>query len=146
VIGLHVVGVALWIGPLAGLLLLAPGLSERAEPAAAGYARFAAWPCGLVAVSGVLAAWQQLGGLEGSRTAYGALLAAKLLVLVLLVVLAVRHHRRVLPAVAAGDRAAVVRAAAVELVLAALAIGLSGALAATDPPAAGTALAVVAPR
>jgi putative copper export protein len=143
VIGLHVTGVALWIGPLAGLLLLARTLADQAAPAA-GYARLAAWASVLVAVSGALAAWQQLGGAGGVRTAYGALVAAKLLVLVLLAALAVRHRRRVLPAVADGDRAALARAAAVELVVAALAIGLSAALASTEPPASlGTALAAV---
>ena len=93
VIGLHVAGVALWIGPLAGLLLLGPGLRGAAAPAAAGYARSAGWTSGLVAVSGVLAAWQQLGGAGGFRSGYGALVAVKVLVLVLLVALAVRHRR-----------------------------------------------------
>ena len=142
VIGLHVAGVALWIGPLAGLLVLGPRLGGAAAPAAAGYARSAGWTSGLVAVSGGLAAWQQLGGAAGFRTGYGALVAVKIVVLVLLVVLAARHRRRVLPAVVAGDFGALARAAAVELVLAALAIGMSGALAATDPPAAVLAIAL----
>ena len=141
VIGLHVAGVALWIGPLAGLLLLGPGLRGAAAPAAAGYARSAGWTSGLVAVSGVLAAWQQLGGAGGFRSGYGVLVAVKVLVLVLLVALAVRHRRRVLPA-AAHDSGALARAAAVELVVAALAIGISGALAATDPPAAMLSIAL----
>ncbi len=142
VIGLHVAGVALWIGPLAGLLVLGPGLGGALAPATAGYARSAGWTSGLVAVSGGLAAWQQLGGVTGFRTGYGALVAVKIVVLVLLVVLAARHRRRVLPAVAAGDSGALAGAAAVELVVAALAIGISGALAATDPPAAVLAIAL----
>jgi putative copper resistance protein D len=144
VIGVHVAGVALWIGPLAGLALLAPGLGDHAAAAAAGYSRVAGWACLLVALSGALGAWQQLGGASGVRTAYGAVVGAKVLVLLMLAALVVWHRRRVLPAVAAGGSRALVPAAAVELVLAALAIGLSAALAATDPPSAlTTALAAV---
>jgi putative copper resistance protein D len=145
VTGLHVAGVALWIGPLAGLLVLAPGLGNAAAPAVAGYARSAAWTSGLVAASGALAAWQQLGGASGLRTAYAGLVAAKLLVLALLVVLAVLHRRRVLPAVTAGNRGVLARAAAVELAVAAVAIGISAALASTDPPAALVAGATTRP-
>jgi putative copper resistance protein D len=109
--------------------------------AVTAYVRFADWAWGLIAVSGVLAAWQQLGGSAGIRTAYAGLVAVKLVVLAVVGAFGARHRRRVLPSVAAGDRAALVRGVALELLAAALAIGLSGALAATDPPAATATVA-----
>ena len=125
------------------VLVLGPGLADGAPRAAAGHARWAGWGWALVAASGGLAAWQQLGGSSGIGTPYGALLAVKLVVLLVLGALAARHRRRVLRAVSTGDRAALARGAVVELALAAVAIGLSGVLAAADPP---SALATVAGR
>lgn len=134
-VGLHVAGVAVWVGGLATLLLLAGRLAEDLGPAAARWAPAAGWAFAVVAVSGVVAAWQQLGGPGGLASGYGGLVLAKTAALAAVGVLGALHRRRVLPSVAAGERDALVRAAAVELAVALLAIGLSGALASTEPPA-----------
>jgi putative copper export protein len=138
-LGLHVGAVGVWIGGLAALVLLAPGLAADLGPAATRWAPLAGWAFAVVAGSGVLAAWQQLGGPDGLASGYGAVVLAKTAALVAVGVLGVLHRRRVLPAVGEGRRDVLVRAAVVELVVALLAIGLSAALASSDPPARAAA-------
>ncbi len=139
---LHAAGAAAWVGGLAALLLLARGLDGSLGAVAVRFTRPAAWAFALVAVSGVVVGPLRLGAPAGLATGYGALLVVKLAALVVLGVLVVAHRRRALAQVAAGSRLALVRAAVVEVVVAVIAIGLSAALAATDPPARTSSQAV----
>jgi putative copper resistance protein D len=135
VLVLHVAGVAVWAGGLGGLLLLAPGLGRALEPAASRWAPLAEAGFVLVAASGVASAWQQLDGLRAATTAYGAVVGVKALLLVGLGVAGVRHRRRTIPLLAAGVPGTLARFAAADVVLLAVALGLSGALAAGGSPA-----------
>jgi putative copper resistance protein D len=138
---LHAAGAAVWVGGLAALVVLARGLEGSLADVAVRYAWPAAGGFVLVAVSGVVVTWPRLGSAGGLGTGYGAVVVAKLLMLVALGVLGAMHRRRVLPQVAAGSPHALLRAGTVELVVAITAIGLSAALASTEPPALTAPLA-----
>ncbi len=130
----HAAGAAVWVGGLAALLLLARRLDGELGAVAVRFARPAVWAFAVVAVSGVVVGPLRLGAPAGLATGYGGLLVVKAAALVALGVLGVAHRRRVLPLVAGGSRRALLRAAVVEVGVAVTVIGLSAALAATDPP------------
>ncbi|MEJ5867093.1 CopD family protein [Pseudokineococcus sp. 5B2Z-1] len=134
---LHVGAAAAWVGGLAALLL---HLRRRTGALAAALPRYSALAlvcCAAVTASGVLAATTRLpswGDLQGSG--YGLVVMAKALALALLVGLGAAHRRRSLPALAAGRPRALLRLAAVELIVVAVTAGLAAGLARTEPPPA----------
>ena len=73
--GLHLVGVSVWVGGLMAVLALAG--SPRALDLIRRYSTLALVAFGLVAVSGVAAAWVRIGKVENLLTAYGILIALK---------------------------------------------------------------------
>lgn len=125
-IGMHLVGVSIWVGGLIALLAL------RKSPIAAGltarYSTLALVSFGLVSISGLAAGWINLGGFENLFTDYGLLLLLKTAGLVLLGGLgaAYRLRRRGKPI----DLPLVL----VELALMATTAGIAAALARTAPP------------
>ena len=134
----HVVGASLWIGGLGALLVLLRGraLADALEP----FSRIALGCFAAVAVSGLASAWLRIGWDPASwRSAYGAGLAAKVVVVVGLGVLGAWHRRRTLPALRTGDRKPFVRIAGLELLWMAVAVGIGVGLARSPlPPAAAT--------
>ncbi|WP_337062020.1 bifunctional copper resistance protein CopD/cytochrome c oxidase assembly protein [Kineococcus sp. G2] len=142
-LGLHLVGVTVWVGGLAAVLLVAPLTGRRRAAAgeravdlpvvAARYSALALWCFAAVALSGVVNAWVRLGGFSGLATAYGALVLAKTAALVLLGVVGAWHRRRTLPLLSGAPRA-FRRLAAGELVLMAAATGLGVALSRSPTP------------
>ncbi|WP_432498081.1 cytochrome c oxidase assembly protein [Kineococcus auxinigenes] len=141
-LGLHLVGVTVWVGGLAAVLIALPLTGRRAAageravdlPAvAARYSALALWCFAGVALSGVVNAAVRLGGWSGLGTAYGALVVAKTAALVLLGALGAWHRRRTLPLLATSPRT-FWRVAAGELVLMAAATGLGVALGRTPTP------------
>ncbi|NAZ86618.1 cytochrome c oxidase assembly protein, partial [Kineococcus indalonis] len=142
-LALHLVGVTVWVGGLAAVLLVAPLTGRRAAASggraadlgalAARYSTLALWCFAAVALSGVVNASVRLGGWSALGTAYGALVLAKVLALVLLGALGAWHRRRTLPLLATRPRA-FARVAVGELVLMAAATGLGVALSRTPTP------------
>lgn len=133
----HVLAAALWVGGLAGLVLvLRPG-SSALQPAVARFSPVALGCVVALALSGVTAAVTAVGPVGPAwRSPYGALLVGKAGALVVLVVCGAAHRRRTLPALAAGRAAPFVRLVVVELLVMAAAAGLATALART--PRTGT--------
>jgi cytochrome c oxidase assembly factor CtaG len=133
----HLVGVTVWVGGLAALALLRPGLGHRLHVVAGRYSRLALVAFVLVAASGVLNSWVRLGGWSGLATSYGALVLAKAAALVLLGAAGVWHRRSVLRRLDDGPRAGRVfwSLVAGELAVMGLAVGLAVALASSAPPA-----------
>lgn len=157
-LALHLVGVCLWFGGLMALVLVRPALGGSLADVARRYSATAAVGFALVAGSGVVNGWVQLGGLSavgglsafdgfsglGGFGTYGLLLAAKTAALLLLGAAGFAHRRRLLPGLG-GTRTqsgrAFWRLVAGELVVMAAATGLAVALSRTATPAAGLAVA-----
>jgi cytochrome c oxidase assembly factor CtaG/putative copper export protein len=134
-LGLHLLGVTVWVGGLAGLVWLRQELGDRAlADAASRFSYLAAWCFGAVAASGAINGWLRLGGLSGLGTRYGVVLLAKIAVLVVLGVVGWWHRQQTLPAIAAGKPQAFARLAAVETGVLAGAVGLGVALSRSAPP------------
>jgi putative copper resistance protein D len=143
-LAMHLIGVTVWVGGLAAVLLVAPLTGRSAGPAkgrravdlsvlAARYSTVALWCFAAVALSGVLNASVRLGGWSGLTSAYGALVVGKVVALVALGVFGVWHRRRTIPLLA--DRPwAFLRIAAGELVLMGAATGLGVALSRSPTP------------
>ena len=128
---LHLAGVALWVGGLVTLALVARRLGADRTAVVGRYSTVAAWCFVAVAVSGVVNAALRLGG--DFTSTYGALVAGKVALLALLGAIGWAHRRAVIPRLA--DRPALFwRLAAVEVAVMGAATGLAAALAATAPP------------
>ena len=133
---LHAVGVAIWLGGLAGLLLELrdPDLDDRAR-LVQGFSRWATVGILAVAVTGVVrAAFELHGPNELVTTDYGRLLLVKLALFAGLAGLGAINHFRNVPG---GEPrlAAVRRLGALELLLGTTAIAVASMLVTTPPPA-----------
>jgi len=136
---LHAVGVAVWLGGLAGLLLELrdPELDSRAR-LVAQFSRWATVGILVVALTGVARAAFELHSLdELTSTDYGRLLLIKLGLFAGLALLGAVNHFRNVPA---GERgiSAVRRLGSVELLLGTTAIVVASLLVTTPPPADAT--------
>jgi len=141
-LAMHLVGVTVWVGGLAVVLLVLPltGLAaakgqRRVDPVAVAgrYSTMALWAFAAVALSGVLNAAVRLGSFSALSSAYGVLVLLKAVALLALGAFGVWHRRRTLPALASSRRA-FVRIAAVELVVMGAAMGLGVALSRSPTP------------
>ncbi|HKG52447.1 MAG TPA: cytochrome c oxidase assembly protein [Actinomycetales bacterium] len=132
----HLVGVTVWVGGLAALVLLRRGLATGLPVAAARYSRLALAAFVLVAASGVVNAWVRLGGWSGLATSYGAVVVAKAFALVLLGAAGAWHRRSMLRRLAAQPAAvrSFWRLVGAELAVMGAAVGLAVALSSSAPP------------
>jgi len=134
-LGLHLLGVCVWVGGLAGLVLLYRGLPGEVLPAAVGrFSTLAAWCFAAVALSGAISAAVRLGSPAALGTRYGVIVLAKALALTALGVLGLWQRRAGLPGVEAGRPRAFARLAVIEVGVMALALGLAAALSRSAPP------------
>ncbi|GAA2700491.1 copper resistance protein D [Actinoplanes palleronii] len=132
-LALHVLAASLWVGGLAGLLLVRR--HRRFADTAARYSRLALGCFVATAVSGGANAVVRLGGwgeVWGSR--YGVLVLLKVFGLAVVGVIGLAHRRRTLPALRSGAPRAFLRLAAGELVVLGAAVGLAVALSRTPTP------------
>ncbi len=141
VISAHVVAATVWVGGLLALLVHGRR-GPAAGQAATRYSRVALACFGATALTGVLAAWAVLGGVDEVLAAltsgYGALLVAKTAALALLGVFGWQHRRRTLPRLLAGEGRGFRRFATGEVVLMLATVALAVALASSPPPAGAT--------
>ncbi len=146
---LHVIGAGGWIGALAALMLIAvptvlrssgdnrhgeiASLVRAFSPAALGFA-------GLLAVTGTIAAWRNVGSVAGLfQSPYGQLLLVKLALLSVAAGTGAYNWKRVLPTLG-GDPSSTARlrvSAAVELVAALAVLAVTAMLVATPMPGDG---------
>jgi putative copper resistance protein D len=136
-LGLHLLGACIWVGGLAGLVLLRGRLGSALPAAVRRYSTLAGWAFVLVAGSGVVNAVIRVPRPAGLATSYGAVLLGKVGALGVLGVAGAMHRRRSLPDLDAGRPGVFGRLAAVEAVVMGVAIGLAAALAASAPPTTG---------
>ncbi|HLS49348.1 MAG TPA: cytochrome c oxidase assembly protein [Actinomycetaceae bacterium] len=130
---LHLAGMALWIGGLVLICVLFGVLGRDLVPAARRYSQLALWSFAIIAVSGFANAYIRLGGWSGFTTRYGILLLAKIVIFALLGFAGWLHRERTIPRLAQRPRM-FWRIAAGEVVLMGAVIGISVALAASQPP------------
>jgi copper transport protein len=137
-VALHAMAVLFWMGSLLPLLL-----ALRDDGAGVLLRRFSSLAVPMVAIlvlSGAVLTWLQAGS-PGAHlaSAYGAVLAAKLLLVVALLALALRNRRVLTPALATGDPTAtprLSRAIRAEIVLGLAILALASAFRLTPPPRA----------
>ncbi|WP_127507272.1 cytochrome c oxidase assembly protein [Actinoplanes solisilvae] len=132
-LALHVLAAALWVGGLAGLLVVRR--TRRFADTAARYSRLAFACFVATAVSGAANAGVRLtsvSDLWASR--YGVLVLVKVLALLAAGLLGALHRSRTLPALAAGQTRAFLRLAAGELAVLGAAVGLAVALSRSPTP------------
>jgi putative copper resistance protein D len=130
---LHVLAATLWVGGLAGLLVVRR--TSRFAETVSRYSRLALLCFVMTGVSGVANAAVRLGGwspLWSSR--YGALILLKILALLVVGFLGALHRSRTLPALTAGQPKAFLRLAIGEIVVFGAAIGLAVALSRSPTP------------
>jgi len=138
---LHVVAVSLWVGGLVALLMYGRRVTSGADVKLAA-TRFSATAlvCWItMAASGVINAWVRVPVSELFTTSYGLLVVAKISALGVLGGFGYLQRRKgVQSIVDGGTSGALVRLAAVEVVIMFLTIGIATALARTPPPGLGT--------
>jgi cytochrome c oxidase assembly factor CtaG/putative copper export protein len=134
---LHLIGVCLWVGGLAALVLFGRGLGDRLPTVAARYSTLAGWCFVLVAVSGLINAYLRLGGLRNLATTYGLLVIGKAVALVVLGVAGWLHRRATIPGLTVGPPKShwFARLAAAEILVMGATTGLAVALSRSAPPA-----------
>ena len=132
-LALHLLGVSVWVGGLAALLIAARRLDGQLVTVTRRYSTLAGWCYLVVAGSGVVNAWLRLGSWAGLATTYGLLVIGKTAALGLLGLAGLVHRRVTLRRVAT-DRRWFVRLAAAELVVMGATIGLAVALSRSEPP------------
>ncbi|MEV8404515.1 cytochrome c oxidase assembly protein [Streptomyces niveus] len=139
-LALHLVGVAVWVGGLALLLVAAVRRDAGLDTAVRRFSALAFWAFVAVAASGVVNAVVRLpSAADVFSSRYGVLVLLKTVALLILGVLGRWHRQRVLPTVGdGGSRRPFVKLAAGELLLMAAAMGLATALSRTPPPGAQT--------
>ncbi len=155
----HLVGACLWIGGLAGVLLVSGRLGDQLATVANRYSRLAGWCFLTVALSGIVNAALRLGSFAGLLTPYGLLIVGKAVALGALGLAGLAHRRftlrrissapgeeaqrRISTGISTGpgeDRHWFARLAAVELVVMGGTIGLAVALSQSAPPVPEEAL------
>jgi cytochrome c oxidase assembly factor CtaG/putative copper export protein len=137
----HVLGATVWVGGLAGMLLLLRRSPRTLAEVLPRYSALALVCFAAVALSGLLNAWVRTSGDLGLWvfSGYGALLAAKVAALVCLGGCGWWHRRRTVSDLTGGRPGAFGRLAAVEVGLMAATVGVAVALSRTPPPAGATA-------
>jgi cytochrome c oxidase assembly factor CtaG/putative copper export protein len=136
-LGLHLLGVCVWVGGLTGVVLLRGRLGDALPAVAGRYSALAGWAFLVVGVSGVVNAAIRVPQPAGLATRYGVLLGLKAAAFAVLGVAGALHRRRTLPALGAGAAGPFARLAAGELMIMALTLGLAVALGASPPPSSG---------
>ncbi len=132
--GLHLVGVSVWVGGLVALGLVRSRLGEARDAVVARYSGLALVAAGLVLLSGALNSSTRVTGPADLVTPYGALLLAKTALTAALVGAGAVHRRWTIRAMAGGRPAAFRRLLAGEALVMSAVIGVAAALASTVPP------------
>ncbi|MFI5937592.1 cytochrome c oxidase assembly protein [Actinoplanes sp. NPDC051494] len=132
-LAVHILAASLWVGGLAGLLVVRR--HHRLADAARRYSTLALACFAATALSGAANAAVRLGGWSPLVTSrYGVLVLLKVLALLAVGVLGALHRTRTLPALAGGAPRAFLRLAAGELVVLGAAVGLAVALSRSPTP------------
>lgn len=141
----HITGVSLWVGGIAIAALAALGWGGNPAPHAwQRLSALALWSVTIVGVTGILQALLRPSVLQAPLgNPYGVLLLAKAMLLAVLIGIGWAQRARALPRYATGDRRAFGMLVIIEIIVMAVVIGLSVALAATSPVVAADEAVIV---
>jgi putative copper resistance protein D len=130
----HLVGISVWLGGLAALVLARRHLGEALVSTVRRYSTLAGWCLVVVTASGLWGAWLRLPSVSAIWSSYGAMLSVKLAAVVALAAAGWQHRRRTIDALASGSQRGFVRLVGVEMVVMLGAAGMGVALSRTAPP------------
>ena len=137
--GMHLVGVSLWVGGLVATLLISN--STNTVLLLRRYSTLALVAFGLVAISGASAAWIRVGSWSNLASSYGILILLKSAGLVILGSFGALYRLRVIRAIEHTGTGMRTRLAISELVVMGATAGVAAALARTAPPVEQTVIA-----
>lgn len=129
-LGLHLVGIVIWVGGLIALFALRE--SENIKAIATRYSSLALIGFILVGVSGLASSYVRLPSAQGILSPYGQLLIIKVLLLITLGVLGALYRLKILGSIE--KTKSFFQLVAVEVFIMGAAIGMGTALARTAPP------------
>lgn len=130
-IGLHLVGVSIWVGGLIALLALGKGSdAEETRSIVKRYSSLALFAYGVVALSGIASATVRIQSFAELFSAYGQIVVFKSLILLALGAFGALYRRRLI----AANLISFFKLAVVETALMGAAMGLAAALSHTAPP------------
>ena len=132
-LGVHLVGVTVWVGGLLAIAMMQPRIGRDLGATVSRYSVLAGWSFAAVAVTGLQQAVIRLGSIDGIASAYGAMVVAKSVILIVLGVLGWQQRRRVIASIERDGRG-FATLVLVELALMAGAFGLGAVLGRTPPP------------
>ena len=136
-LAIHLVGVCLWVGGLAALVLIARRLGDQLQVVVTRYSSLALWCFIAVAASGLINALLRLGSIRELASGYGLLVLGKAAALGLLGLAGLAHRTRTIRQLPDRPRL-FLRLAAVEVIVMGATIGLAVALSRSAPPTSGT--------
>ena len=142
-LGMHLVGIVIWVGGLVALFALRDQLLGEDRPLAKRYSSLALVSFVVVAVSGLGSSYVRIPNLEGLLTPYGVLLAIKVLLLVVLGGFGAMYRSKILAELT--TKTSFFRLVLLELFLMGSALGMGTALARTAPPVDQEAFVIPTP-
>jgi putative copper resistance protein D len=131
-LGMHLVGIVIWVGGLIALFAIRPELQGNSKPMALRYSSLALASFALVAISGIGSSYVRLPSFESLASPYGALLILKAGLLISLGVFGAIYRRGILQKI--DQKGSFFKLALLEISVMGLAVGMGTALARTATP------------
>ena len=131
-LGMHLVGIVIWVGGLIALFAIRPELQGDSKPMALRYSSLALASFALVAISGIGSSYVQLPSIESLASPYGLLLVLKAGLLIALGVFGAIYRKGILEKI--DQKGSFFKLALLEISVMGLAVGLGTALSRTAPP------------
>ena len=131
-LGLHLVGIVIWVGGLIALYAIRPELKGSSKPIAQRFSSLALASFVLVGISGIGSTYVRMPDIQSLASPYGLLLVLKVSLLVVLGVFGAIYRKAILAKI--DQRGSFFKLALLEVSIMGLAIGTGTALARTAPP------------
>ena len=131
-LGMHLVGIVIWVGGLIALYAIRPELKGSAKPMAQRFSSLALVSFVLVGISGIGSSYVRIPDIQSLASPYGLLLAIKVSFLIGLGVFGAVYRKGILEKI--DQKGSFFKLALLEISIMGLAIGTGTALARTAPP------------
>ena len=131
-LGMHLVGVVIWVGGLIALYAIRPDLKGSSKPIAQRFSSLALVSFVLVGISGIGSSYVRIPDIQSLASPYGLLLAIKVSFLIGLGVFGAVYRKGILEKI--DQKGSFFKLALLEISIMGLAIGTGTALARTAPP------------
>ena len=131
-LGMHLVGIVIWVGGLIALYAIRPDLKGSSKPIAQRFSSLALVSFVLVGISGIGSSYVRIPDIQSLASPYGLLLAIKVSFLIGLGVFGAVYRKGILEKI--DQKGSFFKLALLEISIMGLAIGTGTALARTAPP------------